>query len=481
MPIDPRIALGIEPLNVESPVSMMTNIMQLRNAQKQAELQQQAQHKAQIEEGIKTISGYGNKADAITGLYEAFESDKIDKPHFDRMLSIMKSNPDWDTAKEQILMPLLSAKDQLDLQTQLKQKQRLQEILNPSATAAPAAPVDQEQALFNQLNPQPAAPAAAPTNALVSQTPAQTQSDNVLRQLLIEGTPQALAIAKQIESENKLNEPNWVERSDNQNKWYEDTNPRSSSFGQTRSKIEMKATPGQELTNARLTTVREKNYPLLAQLVAEGNLDPMKINSRNAPVLENLMRNNPNINPVDLSREIALSTSTQKAFTSGVESRNVRANNVAINHLSSMDKWSRDLNNSDLKIRNRAAQFFAKETGSAAPVSFDAARQIVGAEVVKAIVQNGGTGTERDEAANAFSTANSPKALADVISKYRILLGGQLEGLQNQYEAGTGETDFQDKFLLPETRKWIPKKAGADAGTPPAADKTQKRVTTSNW
>jgi hypothetical protein len=103
----------------------------------------------------------------------------------------------------------LATNEQLyESNTRKQQQQRLQDILNPSATPAPTnalapAPADQEQALFNQLNPHPAAPAVAPTNALVS----PTQDDNALRQkilaLYMEGTPQTTAIAKILESQLK--------------------------------------------------------------------------------------------------------------------------------------------------------------------------------------------------------------------------------------------------------------------------------------
>ena len=150
----------------------------------------------------------------------------------------------------------------------------------------------------------------------------------------------------------------------------------------------------------------------------------------------------------------AAEQNTLRVFSSGLEGRMVRANNTAINHLETMDKLVADLANKDTRIVNKAANLFAKETGSAAPTNFDAAKQIVAAEVIKAIVQNGGGVTERQEAAEQFSRANSPEQLKGVLNTYRELLGGQLQSLKQQYEAGTNRKDFETR-LSPNTRKLL--------------------------
>ena len=157
-----------------------------------------------------------------------------------------------------------------------------------------------------------------------------------------------------------------------------------------------------------------------------------------------------------------------KAFSSGLEARRVTANNTAINHLETMDKLSDALaNTSDVRAFNAAANLFSKETGATAPTNFNAARQIVAAEVIKAVVQNGGGVTERQEAAKAFNAANTPEQLKGVINTYRDLLGGQLQSLKQQYESGTNRTDF-DKKLSPNTRKLLtPAAAAPAAGTAP--------------
>lgn len=172
-------------------------------------------------------------------------------------------------------------------------------------------------------------------------------------------------------------------------------------------------------------------------------------------------------------QDVAAQAATVKDFSSGLSARRVTANNTALNHLETMDKLAGDLANTDVRIVNAAGNAFARATGSAAPPNFDAAKQLVAAEVIKAVVQNGGGVTERQEAAENIKSANSPEQLRGVIETYRELLGGQLTSLAQQYETGSGRKDF-DKKLSPATRALLKKST-------PAAAPTNAGATVSNW
>ena len=167
-------------------------------------------------------------------------------------------------------------------------------------------------------------------------------------------------------------------------------------------------------------------------------------------------------NVVQGKQDVAGQTAAVKDFSSGMSARRVTANNTAINHLETLDKLATDLNNSDIRIVNAAGNAFARATGSAAPTNFDSAKQLVAAEVIKAVVQNGGGVTERQEAADNIKSASSPEQLRQIIQTYRELLGGQLISLAQQYETGTGRKDF-DKKLSPATRDLLKKSTPAAA------------------
>ena len=177
-------------------------------------------------------------------------------------------------------------------------------------------------------------------------------------------------------------------------------------------------------------------------------------------------------------QDVAAQTAALKDFSAGPSSKRVTANNTALNHLETMDRLAGDLANSEIRIVNAAGNAFARATGSPAPTSFDAAKQLVAAEVIKAVVQNGGGVTERKEAADSIKSANGPEQLRAVIQTYRELLGGQLTSLAQQYETGTGRKDFEKK-LSPATRDLLKKSTPAAATPMPAATKTN--ATVSNW
>jgi hypothetical protein len=180
-----------------------------------------------------------------------------------------------------------------------------------------------------------------------------------------------------------------------------------------------------------------------------------------------------------------------KDFSTGIQGRQVNAFNTAIDHLGTMDKLSDALANGDLKAINAVGNVIARQTGQPAPTNFDAAKQIVTAEVIKAVVASGGGVTERQEAERNFSAANSPEMLKGVINTYKQLLGGQLKSLGLQYENTTGRKDFDNKLTgdakaeLQKLRGGEAKPAPASAATPIyATNGTQRIMSTDggvNW
>jgi len=144
----------------------------------------------------------------------------------------------------------------------------------------------------------------------------------------------------------------------------------------------------------------------------------------------------------------------KQVFVKGPVADSITASNTAIDHMDTLAKYGANLNNTDVRLANAAKQGIAAAFGANAPTTFDATRRIVGQEVVKAVVANGGTMREREEAADAFNRANSPAQLAGVIQSYQALLGGRLKSTALRYENDTGLKDFNTK-LLPATIRAI--------------------------
>lgn len=162
------------------------------------------------------------------------------------------------------------------------------------------------------------------------------------------------------------------------------------------------------------------------------------------------------------------------AFDTGTQGNQVRSFNTGIAHLNTLDGLVNALGNGNVKLINSAANTVKDQLGVAAPANFEAAKNIVGDEIIKAVVGGGGALADRENAQNQISRASSPAQLRGVINTYKTLMAGQLVSLQKQYENSTKLNDFGDK-LLPETKKELgnlssaPAPAALKITAPPAA------------
>ena len=172
-------------------------------------------------------------------------------------------------------------------------------------------------------------------------------------------------------------------------------------------------------------------------------------------------------------QDIGSRTKAVKDFSTGKQGQQVNAFNTAIDHLGTMSKLTDALQNNDIKAFNMLGNTVARQTGQPAPTNFDAAKQIVTAEVIKAVVASGGGVTERQEAERNFASANSPEQLKGIINTYKQLLGGQLNSLNLQYENTTGRKDFSTKLTqeakntVAKLRDETPAAAGANTVVTP--------------
>ena len=170
-------------------------------------------------------------------------------------------------------------------------------------------------------------------------------------------------------------------------------------------------------------------------------------------------------------QDIAAQNRALGAFASGVEGRTVRSLNTAIAHLETLSGLGSQLDNGNIPLFNAAANKLAQMTGSAPPTNFDAAKTIVANEVVKAIINNGGSQKDREDAAAMFDRAKTPVQLQGAIKAARELLSGQMTSLENQFVTTTGRSkeDFR-KRLTPATISTL----GAGAQAAPAGNRQFK-------
>jgi hypothetical protein len=139
------------------------------------------------------------------------------------------------------------------------------------------------------------------------------------------------------------------------------------------------------------------------------------------------------------------------AFSTGKQGDLIRSFNVGISHLNTLGGLVDALGNGDIQAFNKLGNAYAQQTGNPAPTNFDAAKAIVGDEIIKAIVGGGGALADRENAQNQINRANSPQQLLGVINTYKNLMAGQLGGLKKQYSDTTHRGNF-DSRLSPEAK-----------------------------
>lgn len=182
------------------------------------------------------------------------------------------------------------------------------------------------------------------------------------------------------------------------------------------------------------------NVEQMAQAIAAGKAAPITGFALAKPQGQTVMRRVFEINPNYDETTYAAKVKAARDFTSGQQGNALRSVATANQHLDQLGELVDALNNGNMQVANKVGNFFATQTGNPNATNFEAIKNIVGQEVVKAIVAGGGSAGERDEAAKAFSTASSPAQLKGAIQHYRMVMGAQAQNLLAQRRAA-GLTD----------------------------------------
>lgn len=204
----------------------------------------------------------------------------------------------------------------------------------------------------------------------------------------------------------------------------------------------------------------------MAKMIADYKSPPLSSFAMRSPWGQQVMSQVQQLNPKYNATVYGQRSQAMKDFGTGQQGNTVRFLNVAISHLNVLDKLGTALANGDVRTINAIEQRYHQEFGTPAPQNFDAAKQIVADEVIKAVVGTGGAQADRETAQQAVNKASSWEQLQGVTQTYRRLLAGQMVGLQKQYKLSTGNDDF-DSMLLPETRQELNGINPADSGTGP--------------
>lgn len=133
--------------------------------------------------------------------------------------------------------------------------------------------------------------------------------------------------------------------------------------------------------------------------------------------------------------QYAAKAKAQRDFTTGPLGNSLRSVSTANAHLDQLGALADAMYKSDIPGVNWLVNKYQTATGNPSVTNFNAMKNAVGQEVVKAIVANGGGVHEREEAAKAFNDASSPDQIKGVIAHYRELMQAQADNLLAQRRA----------------------------------------------
>lgn len=169
--------------------------------------------------------------------------------------------------------------------------------------------------------------------------------------------------------------------------------------------------------------------------------------------------------------------STIEAFGgAGKQGQQVRSFDVASDHLDLARDLAKQMGNGNFKPANEIVAKWRETFGSDIPTNLAAAKQIVAAEVAKAVQGSDVAQADREKLQEPLSNANSWQQLSGVIDKvYLPLMGGQLRGLRREYVTNSGDTEENfNKKLSPGTIRAMEPHASESPQFPERAVKALK-------
>jgi hypothetical protein len=205
---------------------------------------------------------------------------------------------------------------------------------------------------------------------------------------------------------------------------------------------------------------RPPGYADIVRGVADYEIDPNKEASLQKGQRDRLYRDVKQYDPTYDQTHFAEKSGVIQNFSRGPASQAVNSLNVSVAHLATLSQLGDELKNGPLPIGNKISNAISAWTGKPAVTNFEAAKEIVGDEVVKAVVGGVNSQADREAIKHLILSQQTPEQLKGVIHTFTTLLGGQLDGQRQRYQAGTGLNNFDQKYLAPATREALASSKG---------------------
>jgi len=196
----------------------------------------------------------------------------------------------------------------------------------------------------------------------------------------------------------------------------------------------------------------EKTLERKAFSIANYSEKPPALRDANRDVvMDRVYEINPNFNEGDFgNRQIAERNWTNP---NGTGAKNLAATATVANHLFTLRTLADAVDAGDTPAINRVVQYVQRNLGYPEVTNFDAAKQAVSAEIVKAITGTAGALADRKEAESILDPAKSPAQIKGAINTIEDLIGGRLEVMMETYRTGTGRSKESFIEKLPQNVK----------------------------
>jgi hypothetical protein len=209
-----------------------------------------------------------------------------------------------------------------------------------------------------------------------------------------------------------------------------------------------------------------------AQAIANYAQKPPGLRDKTRPqIMARVRQINPNYNEMDYGqRDLALRNYTNP---NGTGAKQLQAFTTVAGHLQSLETLGEALNNKDTQLANQALNYIAVQTGNPEVTNFNAAKQAVAGEVVKAITGTAGALADRKEAEQIFSEIKSPAQLQGAIDTVKELIYSRLDTTRAHYESATGRHDFETRLPDIVRQTFVDKKRPSAASAPQPSSRVQ--------
>ena len=203
-----------------------------------------------------------------------------------------------------------------------------------------------------------------------------------------------------------------------------------------------------------LTTIPK---PLADQVkaLAEGRLAFPAGFALKSPYWQNMLQMVSQYDPTFDAVNFNSRVSTRKDFTSGKSAQATTALNTVIGHLDTLSKASDALNNTSYPAFNNIANWMANNSGDPRVKEFDNTRKAVVDELTRVWRGTGGSEGDIKSWTDTLGAANSPAQLHGVIKNIGDLLESRINALGDQYKRGMGTTEQGLELLTPKSRSTL--------------------------